>query len=467
MALTNTKGKKGDELERGDDIVIIINDQQFQRMVKVSFDLTCNNIVHTFKTCAEAIPLLKEKENSKSIKAIMSLAAKNDYSFNDMLEMVHHSVPRIQLIHIVETAKDAEQSPLKKYHYIHPYSKEQLLADFNKIIEKDFGLNISQSDDNYIKIDIQTLKFIDGLEKNVFIRSNSTGHYSALFRRGSVLQPDEVEIYKKKGLTHVYIEKETVKEIAPQIESQRTFFATFSGFKFVLRSSNDPLEKRFEQKILRFQDELLLDPTFQQQIDSAVEKTLTYLQTKPKAANFFKAMGGLKNKDRYLPEHIMILCYLTCTWSFKLGWHSKGTKDKLVFAAVLHDITLSGHPHLAPIHNLQEFKKKSGELSAKEKELYLSHPEDAAKVIANYFPEIPQDTADIIVQHHERPDGSGFPKKINFTKISPLSMLFILAHDFTENFLEKDNYGLKDFLNEAPNRYPQQNFRKMIKSIGG
>lgn len=452
-------------LDRGSDILLSISDAQLQRVVKVSFDLSCNNTVHIFKSSSEANNFLKTK--LKEFLAVFYYGEKNDYSFNDLLENVHQSFPKIQLIIITDTPKEAESNPLKKYPYIHLFSKDQFLKDFSKIMSVNLGLNISQSDEHYIKVELDTLKFVDGLQKDVFIKSAANGNYSALFRRGSALEKDEIEIYKRKGLTHVYIEKEVIKELLPQIESQRAFFASYSGFKFVLRTSEDPLDKRFERKILRFQDEILLDGEFQTQIEGAISKTVEYLQKKPKASQFLKHMSLMKSKEKYLTEHMLLLSFVTSSWAHKLGWHSQGTKDKLIFAAIIHDITLAGHPHLAEITGLQDFKAKKKDLSEKEQELYLNHPEEAANLISKYFQEAPKDTADIILQHHEKADGSGFPKKLTISKLSPLTMLFMLAHDFVENFLHREDYSVKIFLTEAQEKFTQQNFRKMLKVIGG
>ncbi|HAZ14177.1 MAG: hypothetical protein A2X86_02575 [Bdellovibrionales bacterium GWA2_49_15] len=461
----NVPSNSKPDLTAGEDLLVVVADPQFQRVVKVSFDLSCNNTVHLYKTSHEACTFLTT--NAEDIKAIIFTMEKNDYNFSDILEKVHKSLPKITLVIITSGHTASEYNQLARFPYIRIYSKDDFLKNFSKIMVKDLGLNIPQSDDHYIKIEIETLSFVDGLEKDVFMKDPATGHYNSLFRRGSILAKDEIAIYKSKGLKHVYLEKDVIKEILPQIDAQRSLFASYSGFKFVLRSDDDPLDKRFEQKIMRFQDEIIIDGEFQQQIESAVEKTLSYLQKKPNSIKFLKQLSSLRSTERFLPEHMILLCFISSAWAHKLGWYSQGTKDKLVFASILHDITLAARPHLAKIRNLAEFNAQRLTLTDKDQELFLNHPEECSRLVAQHFKEAPHDTAEIILQHHERPDGSGFPKKINFTKMPPLSMLFILAHDFVENFIFQDNYSLKIFLTEAQERYPQQNFKKMLRTIGG
>lgn len=409
------------------------------------------------------------KNEEQSFATIVYNNNKKDFSLNDILEKVHKSEPKIHLILILDNEKDIQTHALARYQYIHLISKEDFLKNFNQILGNLLKNESNSEEENqrFRHVEIDTLKFVDGLENDVYIKNKATGQMSALFRKGSILSQEEIDNYKRRGITHVYIEKETIKEVMKQIDGQRAFFASFSGFKFVLRGEDDPLSKRFERKILRFQDELLIDGEFQEQIESSIDKTIQFIGTKPKLESLLKQASSAKRKDRYLTEHMLLLCYLTGNWANRLGWHSKGTKDKLVFASILHDITLAGFPELSLISDMNEFNQKKSALSQKEQEIFVAHPEEAAKLVNAYFSLAPQDTADIIIQHHEKPDGSGFPKGINFTKMSPLAMLFILAHDFVENFLKQDEYKTEDFFKEAMEKYPQGVMRRMIQTIMG
>ena len=53
---------------------------------------------------------------------------------------------------------------------------------------------------------------------------------------------------------------------------------------------------------------------------------------------------------------------------------------------------------------------------------------DAGKLLQN-MNNVPGDVAFIIEQHHELPEGTGFPRGIGYKDISAISALFIIAHD--------------------------------------
>ena len=73
----------------------------------------------------------------------------------------------------------------------------------------------------------------------------------------------------------------------------------------------------------------------------------------------------------------------------------------------------------------------------------------------------------MVEQHHERPDGTGFPKKLRHTTITLLSAIQIVAEDFIENLIATNfDHRLHDeILRKFLNRYYQGNFRKAAMSL--
>jgi HD-GYP domain-containing protein (c-di-GMP phosphodiesterase class II) len=90
----------------------------------------------------------------------------------------------------------------------------------------------------------------------------------------------------------------------------------------------------------------------------------------------------------------------------------------------------------------------------------------AAAEVAKQFSEVPPDVDLIIAQHHERPDGSGFPRGLSSTYIAPLSAIFIVAHDMTQYAIEKGKaFKAADFLEEFREQYKPSQFRKVVQAI--
>ena len=66
-----------------------------------------------------------------------------------------------------------------------------------------------------------------------------------------------------------------------------------------------------------------------------------------------------------------------------------------------------------------------------------------------YILEIPPDVSVIIEQHHERPDGNGFPNGINFKRISVFSSIFIVAHDFVKYVMNNKQVDVSRYVRSS------------------
>jgi len=102
-----------------------------------------------------------------------------------------------------------------------------------------------------------------------------------------------------------------------------------------------------------------------------------------------------------------------------LGLQRKNLK-KLYNAALLHDIGKIGIP--------ESILNKNGKLTSEEFEFVKKHPEIGANVVSK----IPQlrDLVPIILYHHERTDGSGYPEGLSKDRIPFLARILAVADVF-------------------------------------
>ena len=166
----------------------------------------------------------------------------------------------------------------------------------------------------------------------------------------------------------------------------------------------------------------------------------------------------------------MLLAYLGCALASQMEWSSDTTYQKITLAAFLHDVSLKNQD-LAQIQSLGELAQKSKFFTKEEQKEFRNHP-IAACDISKTFDEVPPDVDSIIIQHHERPDGSGFPRGITHSRIGPLSAVFIVAHDLVRYLLENsstdlttNNKALDSFVKLHQKSYQQGNFKKIIAAV--
>lgn len=124
-----------------------------------------------------------------------------------------------------------------------------------------------------------------------------------------------------------------------------------------------------------------------------------------------------KEQRTRLYEHSVEVALLSVYLSARLG----GDNAELIHAAsagVLHDL---GQLHLAP-----QLLDPRRPLANDEYEFVYSHPV-ASYLIAEAYPEYPTVVRDAVLQHHERLDGSGYPRGLRAGGISPLGEIVAAA----------------------------------------
>ncbi|MBF0297615.1 MAG: hypothetical protein HQK51_02785 [Oligoflexia bacterium] len=176
---------------------------------------------------------------------------------------------------------------------------------------------------------------------------------------------------------------------------------------------------------------------------AAVILSLSFIRSSPFLNNLFESSKKtvFENNDNYLVDHSVLLANIACLVASMRGWSSNLTYYKLVLAAFLHDMPLK-NPKLARFRTTGDLMNRCHEFKDSELKEYMNHPQDAAKMIENYRM-IPPDIGLIILEHHEKADGSGFPRGLNYSSISSLGQLFIVAHDivsfiFSRSFKDID-----------------------------
>jgi len=119
---------------------------------------------------------------------------------------------------------------------------------------------------------------------------------------------------------------------------------------------------------------------------------------------------------------------------------------------------------LAKINSFEELESKKEVLSEVEYKLVLEHPNIAERSLEG-MREVPPDVALIIKQHHELPKGTGYPSKLTFQKISPLSSVFIVSHDLTEYILANPKWTMSNYITIARSKFRGSHFIKILSAL--
>jgi HD-GYP domain-containing protein (c-di-GMP phosphodiesterase class II) len=159
----------------------------------------------------------------------------------------------------------------------------------------------------------------------------------------------------------------------------------------------------------------------------------------------------------------MLTNYLSVAIAEKTDYGSASSFKKLTMSALLQDLSLESEK-LAKIVDVkgEAFNK----LNADEKKLVENHPHKTIELLEK-VDDFAADSRTIIMEHHERPSGIGFPRGINHLKIAPLSCVFIIAHQFAHRLLTEplNTETLQSINVELKEQYGRGNFRKAYQGF--
>jgi HD-GYP domain-containing protein (c-di-GMP phosphodiesterase class II) len=279
-------------------------------------------------------------------------------------------------------------------------------------------------DAGFLKVRTNGLELQQPLRADIFIRLGKN-RYARRFRREDEFDMADLnDSLRSKGVTAFYIHKEDVALLV-QAQSARLDQAFAS-----VEASPAQARVAAEGAMVVVQDvvaKLGFTRDVQKLARKAAELTLKAMGASP---NFGDVLDRIKRHEgRYITSHSLMLAEIACAVAHRMGIGSSQVFIKLAMAAVLHDLMIEDDV-LARVRSVQEIIDPTAARK------YKLHPVKAAEY-ASQFTEIPSEVDTILLEHHEKPDGTGFPRGLFHNQMNQLTCVFIVAHDLLDFFLDQ------------------------------
>ena len=126
------------------------------------------------------------------------------------------------------------------------------------------------------------------------------------------------------------------------------------------------------------------------------------------------SISRLKNKDNYTYLHSVAVCALMVSLSKTLGYDKEFCKQAGK-AGLLHDIGKTFIP--------LDILNKPGKLTDEKFDIVKQHPLQGWQLLKESGDQFSEETLDVCLHHHEKFDGSGYPKGLKNDEISILSRM--------------------------------------------
>ncbi len=339
--------------------------------------------------------------------------------------------------------------------------RNNLIDNLVKVIELLIEKGIVSNEgwkQKYCRIRTKLLLSVYPLKGDIFIRL-SDDHYVKLFHQGDQFEVSDLNKYTiKKGIEYLYIKTADTTEFIHKYNAELQRILKNTPV-MALQDANRISEQIYES-VAEMGREMGFTRDVQALAKTQMQVTMNAMGKSPKLSDFLRKIENFKGE--YLANHSLLTGYLACAIASHMEWGSEQTFQKLNLAAFLHDITLDNSA-LAKCR-MPEDAEKAG-FSKEQVNVFRQHPIKAADV-AKGFSEVPPDVDSIIFQHHETPEGTGFPRRLKHAFIAPLSAVFIVAHDLADFSLEHEgNFTPAEFLELTAKRYSSSKFQRVVASL--
>lgn len=151
-------------------------------------------------------------------------------------------------------------------------------------------------------------------------------------------------------------------------------------------------------------------------------------------------------RDKYTYGHVERVVFYCTLLADKMRLSDKDKKN-LIYSAYLHDVGKINIP--------EEILMKADPLTDEEWEILKNHPQKAAEIIDNISPL--KDLVPIILQHHERYDGTGYPGKLKGSEINYFARMLTVVDSFD---------AMTSIRPYQPQKSYSQAIRELIKCSG-
>lgn len=266
-----------------------------------------------------------------------------------------------------------------------------------------------------------------------------------------------VEILRKlqqKELEEVYINQEDCQKVLGEIQqgmSAKSFYDPNTSDEERMEHAENSAEV-----VKNLINQLGVDKQTVEILKSVNQKSIGLLSESPSIYQFIKQFK--KNcSEEFLRS--VLTAYLTSLVIDKFPWKSTPVKEKAALASMLCDITLTKEDFAA----LKDHELNGTPLDERLK----NHPLDVSRLLSTKKDVIPSETITIIEQHHEMPDGTGFPLQLELHRFNQLSSIFIVCQKFTENlFQENFDYTKRlEIFNRMQKVYAGRTFDKAMDAL--
>jgi response regulator RpfG family c-di-GMP phosphodiesterase len=345
----------------------------------------------------------------------------------ELCRKIKQKDPRLPILFVASEGYQKFED-LKSQSNMHFVAKPFTERSFIEGLQTLLGEIPSEKKAHYIPIPLPFLVMIQTIHVPLFVRL-SDDKYVKVTHEESTFGTEEHQRFIKKDLEFLYIEAKNLAQFLGEYQTEVLTTDSWNEVSFdeaqkVLKLNTEVMRKC--HSLLNWQPEIL---------KTAQEGTQKALLLLSKGGSLPQLLLKFQKIEKFGFADKCTLMNLIAT---QISHHlniSAIDKIKLNFAVMLHDTLLMDSTYDQKKKYVEAIRRKEHTQKKEILEVF-DHPTLTAEFTRG-LSVCPPGTDILIQQHHEWPDGSGFPKGLSCSQIDKLAAIIIVAEDFTLHFIER------------------------------
>lgn len=306
-----------------------------------------------------------------------------------------------------------------------PFSDHQVIEIVKSVLKT---VVPPQQPTQYIPVRLQLAWKMHEIKTPLFVKINDS-KYVAVTQEHFEFDDESLKKYADKKISHLYVEvqraQEFISEYRKKILSDLAWEEAGQAKGAELARLNLELLRSLATQVGWSADLIHL-------AQEHFQRTLAIVHRNPDLHQIFHQFHKIERFG--YADHCTLLFLVSSKLAYEMNIAEEDTLRKLTFAALFHDMSLTDDQFEHKEKYLKIISNREPNPNKDIKEV-LAHPARAAE-LCRRWDFCPGLVDTIVFQHHEKPDGSGFPMGKKTEELHPLSCLFILCEDFVNYFIQ-------------------------------
>lgn len=318
---------------------------------------------------------------------------------------------------------------------------------------------MNEESQKYVDIGIVVLKrFNAPLIFDVWIRRASTS-YSKLFMKGDIIDWERLEAYKSKGVESLCVTLEDYAKYSLYVEKMGEHLAK-NPDKFSVEDTAALLKEMVNFSMREIMVNSRVD---ERVVANSTNVVNSCVQSMQKDTKSMMRIVGLMGQHPYIFKHSITTSILSVILAQNTGIENLNNLNLLGLGAFLHDVGVS---------QLSFDPEDKETLSAEERKEIMRHPE-MGKRLLDTIKGMRSEVLAIVMQHHEQPNGRGYPNGLKDAEIYPMAKIVAICDTFSALITKRSfRQGMSPLealsvMKSDTGKFDKQLLEKFCKVFGG